>query len=313
MKNIFTISLLLTCSFCFAQNLVPNGDFEQYSACPTNYSQLDSALYWINPANGGLGGTPDYYNQCATQYMGVPDNDKGFQAANSGVAYAGLYLYQKFSTWHEFIQVPLTSALISNTSYHFEMYVNVADSAYYTSPSIGVYFSDTQVSGVNNALPLPFTPQITNDTTNAFDALNWTRVSGNYTAHGGESFLIIGNFKSDAATVLHPSNINSVEPYRAAYVYIDDVFLSQVTGINKSLVDADVNIYPNPVTDILQVSVGNNEPSEIILYNICSQQILLQPFTNATSINTAQLAHGIYFYEIRNSKGMLKTGKIIKQ
>ena len=35
-----------------AQNLIPNGDFEQLAGCPTYISQIDSAAYWFNPTLG---------------------------------------------------------------------------------------------------------------------------------------------------------------------------------------------------------------------------------------------------------------------
>jgi len=51
----------------------------------------------------------------------------------------------------------------------------------------------------------------------------------------------------------------------------------------------------------------------IQIYNFLGQQVLKQAFTNSTTINTAQLADGIYFYELRNSKGVIRNGKVIKQ
>ena len=56
MKKIITIYILLTCGIGYGQNLVPNGDFEQFSGCPTNWGQIDSALFWMNPTIVGAGG-----------------------------------------------------------------------------------------------------------------------------------------------------------------------------------------------------------------------------------------------------------------
>ena len=84
-KQIYLITLLLTCRICSAQNLVPNGDFEGYSGCPDNASQFDSTLFWFSPTAA----TPDYFNQCATSNVGVPYNDFGYQPAHSGGGYAG--------------------------------------------------------------------------------------------------------------------------------------------------------------------------------------------------------------------------------
>lgn len=296
------------------QNLVPNGDFEQFIGCPTNYGQINSATYWINPANAsGLGGTSDYFNQCGVGFMGVPNNAEGFQLAHSGGAYGGIVLYQLFNTWHEFIEIFLTSPLISNTCYHFEMFVNAADSSYYNSPSIGIYFSDTLIAGVNNALPLPFIPQINNDTTNTFDSSNWISVSGTYMAQGGENYLIIGNFQSDANTILYVNNANNLEPFRRAYVYIDDVSLTPcITGFDGQSTKEELNIYPNPLKDKLNVVVNNKDLSEIILYDFASRKILQEKFTNSVALITEQLAKGIYLYEVRNKNGVIKKGKVLK-
>ena len=53
---------ILTGQFAFAQNLVPNPSFENYSACPENISEIDFALPWTSTT----GATPDYYNSCST-------------------------------------------------------------------------------------------------------------------------------------------------------------------------------------------------------------------------------------------------------
>ena len=43
-------------------NLVPNGDFEYYTGCPNNLSQIDSAYPWTQP--NILGSSSDYLNTC---------------------------------------------------------------------------------------------------------------------------------------------------------------------------------------------------------------------------------------------------------
>jgi hypothetical protein len=79
------IGMFFASGVCEAQNLVPNGDFEQYHSCPTFHSQLDSALYWFNPGLYLPGNsTPDYYNACGSPPASVPDNFCGSQNALSG-------------------------------------------------------------------------------------------------------------------------------------------------------------------------------------------------------------------------------------
>jgi len=71
--------------------------------------------------------------------------------------------------------------------------------------------------------------------------------------------------------------------------------------------------FPNPFSDKLNVLLSNNEPSELILYNVLSGKQILLSFTNAVSLDTKALSDGIYFYEIRSRNKRVTTGKIVKQ
>jgi len=320
MNNLYCVILLfITCGVCNSQNLVPNGDFEEYSGCPQTEARLDSALFWMNPStNLATSGTPDYYNQCAgVGGVGVPDNWSGYTPPHSGVAYSGMYIWSisPLDSVREYIEAPLTSALVANTCYHFEMYVNLGDRCRYSTADIGVYFSNTAVTGVNNYYPLPFTPQINNNSLNIFDTLNWALVSGNYTAAGGESFLLIGNFKDDLNTTA--TFVNSNAQFSFIYVFVDDVSLcpcsSPCTTGMEEYNKATIGVYPNPVSDKLNITINNNDFAELIIYDISSRKLFDKQFSNAVSINTGQLAKGIYIYEVRNKNGVIKNGKLVKE
>ena len=84
----------------------------------------------------------------------------------------------------------------------------------------------------------------------------------------------------------------------------------RVNEINQNISET---IFPNPFSDNLNVTVNENEQSQIILYDILSRKLLQQTFTNSTTLNTEQLANGIYIYELRTMNGVIKKGKIIKQ
>ncbi|HKR07243.1 MAG TPA: T9SS type A sorting domain-containing protein [Bacteroidia bacterium] len=100
-------------------------------------------------------------------------------------------------------------------------------------------------------------------------------------------------------------------PY--SYVCIDSVFLTLCsTGISEPDKTETLNIYPNPISDNLNLTVHNNELSEIILHDIPARKILNQSFTNSITINTEQLAKGIYLYEVRNKNDVVKKGKVVK-
>ena len=112
------LTILIPC-LLHAQNLVPNGGFEQYSGCPNAENEIDSAKYWINPASGLNGGTPDYYNSCATSpNEPVPNNAFGYQPAHGGNAYCGIFLFQTpYPDIREYIETNLTSPLIAGKKY----------------------------------------------------------------------------------------------------------------------------------------------------------------------------------------------------
>jgi len=54
------------------------------------------------------------------------------------------------------------------------------------------------------------------------------------------------------------------------------------------------------------------ELSEILLYDISSMMLLRKEFIKSLSLNTEQLAKGIYIYEVRDRNGLSKNGKIVK-
>jgi hypothetical protein len=300
--------MFFTCGVCSGQNLVPNGDFEQYIGCPQYLCEIDSATFWICPH---LYCSSDYYNACSPGiWVSIPANYFGYQQARSGNGYAGMYLFTyDLPEYREYIEVQLTIPLTAGTCYHFEMYINLPNSQLYTSDAVGAYFSDTLITDTAETV-FPFFPQVNNQPGNFPDSINWTQVSGNFMANGGEGYLIIGNFKNDSITTLVPSN-NIGWDY-AAYIYIDDVSLTPCTAIDEQNKNETINIFPNPFSDKLNITVKNNEPVEAILFDITARKLLQGKFTNSVSINTEQLAKGLYLYEVRNKNGVIKKGKVVK-
>jgi hypothetical protein len=311
LKKLFTIFILLTCGICKGQNLVPNSSFELYSGCPDNEGQIDSALYWTNPVQFPSSSS-DYLNECADPATGfsVPKNYFGYQHAHTGNAYAGIAIAA--GDYREYIEVALYSALTANANYHFEMYVSLGENySRFTSDNIGIYFSDTLIAGLLGNSALPFTPQINNQTGNYPDSLNWTSVSGDYTAHGGENYLVIGNFQDflNNDSILYDSTVS----WAGTYVFVDDVSLSSVEGINEHEGNSVIDIYPNPFHEKINATAKTNEAVEVTLYDVTIRKLLQQTFTNSTTLNTEQLAKGVYIYEVRNKNGVVQNGRVVKE
>ncbi|MEP7170822.1 MAG: T9SS type A sorting domain-containing protein [Bacteroidota bacterium] len=304
--NSIIIGLFSLITAAKGQNLVSNGDLEQYSGCPDNYSELDSAVSWINPT---LNASPDYYNACSATNVNVPNAAPGYQQAFNGVAYAGCYLWLAGNfNYRENIEAPLISPLIAGTCYHFEMYISLAEISGYTTADIGVYFSDTLVTGINNSLPLPFVPQISNLTFNVFDTAAWTLVSGNYIAAGGESYILIGNFKDDQNTGVTQFNSPGFD---FVYVYIDGVSLSSCTGIENHHFNETLKIYPSPAQDKLLIECGQLKLKQVKIYDMEGRIQVQQNNFDSHEFNIKFLKPGIYFIEINDGKYFLNE-KFIK-
>ncbi len=203
-----------------AVNLVPNGNFESYVSCPTSFGQTYQAAPWDAPTTG----TSDYLNACAPVVfpsVNVPQNEQGYQAAHSGVGYAGLIPLSAAADYREYVQAPLTSPLVANTAYLVQFYVSLADQSMLAIDRLGAYLSVGPVGPVPNYAPLAVTPQVESAANvHLTDATGWTLISGVVVASGGEDHIVIGSFHDDASTSTVPGP--GLWP-GGAYYYIDDV------------------------------------------------------------------------------------------
>jgi hypothetical protein len=94
------------------------------------------------------------------------------------------------------------------------------------------------------------------------------------------------------------------------------------TNTNCAIITDVKNVYPenyfttaspNPFTNELSFETNRNELSEIVLYDLTSRKIVQQKFTNSVSLNTEQLAKGLYLYEVRDRNGLCEKGKVVKE
>ena len=213
-------SMLMAPRASHAVNLVPNGSFETYVSCPTSFSQIYQAAPWDTPNTG----TSDYLNACAPVVfpsVNVPQNEQGYQAALTGVGYAGIIPLSAAANYREYVQAPLTSPLVASASYLVKFYVSLADSSMLAIDRLGAYLSVGPVGPVPNYAALPVTPQVESPA-NVYltNSTGWTLVSGVVVASGGEDHIVIGSFHDDASTSTVPGPGSWPG---GAYYYIDDV------------------------------------------------------------------------------------------
>lgn len=221
------IFLLVAVCKSAAQNLVPNPSFEQYFQCPGSFNAQGSARNfapgWISPTLG----TPDLFNRCSFGNAGVPHNWAGVAPAHRGFGYSGIYVWLNNNNYREYLQAKLTDSLTEGRKYKIEFFFRLSIYSKYSIDRIGVLLSDSMHQVSHDRL-WPVEPSFTHVMDSVYSKKTglWNSVGFEYTARGGEKYISIGNFSSDAETKkfhIHFSRANEPMLERAAYFYIDDV------------------------------------------------------------------------------------------
>ena len=86
-----------------------------------------------------------------------------------------------------------------------------------------------------------------------------------------------------------------------------------VLGVNSKSRELDVQVYPNPATNVLYISGSNNaDLMELRVYSLSGVEILKKMIRANESIKLDHLVEGMYLYSLTQDD-MLKKGKIIIQ
>jgi hypothetical protein len=231
---VIVVLFLLQSSFSFAQNLVLNGSFEEYSKCPYADNQLKFCKDWSKAVGGS---TPEYFNSCSqgmqkivNYSVSVPKNIEGEQEAKDGQAYAGIAFFAMHDFYfREYVQGRLKDKFEKGKRYDFSFFISQAEKSYVSTNSISVCFS------VSNSLelvkpPHPLLRCIGKTTIQDVDFKNmkdWIEVNGSYVAVGGESYITIGVFDDDLLErefkELGKKFRAKVDDDDSGYYYIDNV------------------------------------------------------------------------------------------
>lgn len=302
----------------YAQNLVPNGDFESISRCPSNY-KFNTINNWFNPT-GSLQyhyATPDYFNKCANDslmgmYWGMPQNWAGYENAHSGDGYCHICLYGNFSVcnnFREYIEIKLNNPLQNNRRYILILYVSKVDSSNLAIDRFGAAFTkDSLIAKIDTNLN--FQPQIETPEYQFFTKTKgWTEIKQTYIAKGGEQFLTLGNFRNNKSThldtimpVLPPNSGYSYEERNSGGYFIDDVSLTldttYISGIKEN--PDQETLHPHFTNNILKLTLTEQDAIKFDLYDIQGQLLYrneAKPEQEIPDIKT-----GLYLLRIYNSE-----------
>ncbi len=166
MKRLIIIVCSIISIHIHGQNLINNGDFEEYVFCPRGYTKTsikELLPFWLIPNKG----TTDYFNECGVKESKIPSNYFGKLKSASGKGYVGLHCggmpntkeYNK--NYREYISMELTQPLIKDSIYCVSFYYAIAPNSQNTINELGVYFSNEKVY-VRTDKNLEFIPQVKN-------------------------------------------------------------------------------------------------------------------------------------------------------
>ena len=223
MPKFYWMIVLLACATVLqAQNLVPNSSFEEIEDCDFVTGALANG--WTTAS---VWGTPDLYHECAVEPFFQPPNvfDCEMQTPHTGEAFAGLYVYGEFGK--EYLQIALTQELEAGKEYFIEFFVEptmgCGPEGWRYTDNIGLAFSEEQLNANlsvdgNGILPIEVAVERTGPVINEVGV--WERVSGCYTALGGEQYVIVGCFRRDSESTLSAQNPSEVTEN---YLFVDDI------------------------------------------------------------------------------------------
>lgn len=220
---------------------VSNGDFSSATKAPRTFNQINLAKGWSN-ANGG---TADFYHKNASECskMGASENRLGQQAPFNGDGYAGIITYQNDKTtgfslrdmvvvesegygkYSEYITTKLDASLTAGKSYTFTYYVSLAENSGYAVSGFGAHFSKDAMNQKSNAYIMAIPQVMTSNVVSS--KTEWTKITGTFTATGGEQYVTLGVFNAPASTQA-VSGGNGVNGIRA-YYFVDGVSIAAGT------------------------------------------------------------------------------------
>lgn len=306
---IIFLATLITPNGLFSQNLLPNGQFENYSLCPSGYNQTVYLTDWIS-ANA----TPDYYN--CTYYgsavQGVPASGSGLiglwggsnHPACGGMGYA------------ESLIADLTSPMQIGESYTvtFELQVDGLGSAS-AAPNgcmdFGFYFFTATNPPPTGLTCCPVVSPQVSVSGASLQMGSYTLFSFAFTATANFEKVMIGSFCNSLSPLSSCANyannrmyfnLDNVSVERASVLPIPNI-PGQKSKISSTLIQP---LIPNPVsgTSTLEISLEKRGRVQLEITDLSGRSIRQTSYeysagSHSIPVNLSGVSGGMYLLKTR--------------
>jgi len=258
----FLLSAMVLPHWLHAQNLVPNGSFEEFRDCPGRSLRSITA------------GSPDYFNTCSEGEAAVPYNWAGVSEPFDGFGYAGIYTWMNLpKNYREYLHCKLNEPLIRDSLYQVEFRYKLSSYSKFSTDRIGLLLSDS-LKNFSHDRPLDIKPTFSfvKDSALTPETGAWELALAEYRAKGGEQYLTIGNFSDNQNThYYHIQFRPESQPMlvSSAYYYIDDVEV--VAGFSAPRDTNDQPVFAGKEPELNTVYVLKNIQFEFNSYALLAE------------------------------------------
>jgi hypothetical protein len=300
-----------------AQNLVPNGSFEDYTMCPTYFGLAGWCIGWQNLYTQSA----DYFHVCHTNgIVGVPMNQFGYQYPSDSNAYMGMITYAfNQPEYREMVGIHLAEPLEVGIPIcvSFKVAVggfgtSVGASAGYTCKGVGIRFYSSLPTG-QYIYDYPNSAALYLDEVPTDTAL-WYHVEGTYTPDSAYEYLVVGNFFSDSLNEPVVQDSIGFTATDVAYVFLDDVrasFNLNYCSLGLSTQEysmAPALTYPMPFTDVLNVQLPGTFSGTVqyVLYDMAGRPLqrgTMSSDAEVSMISTSSVPAGMYVLLLTAAQG----------
>lgn len=258
--SLFIIALIYGGLNISAQNLVPNGGFEEVTKCPSDYGDFHVSD-WL-PL--GEDNTPDLFSGCAPASSFFNPNSAWVVKPLEGKTYAALVLFpgdENGLSYHEIIYVKLSEPLVQGKVYrlHFQLASPLA--SLWSCTTINAIFSKPLPVATHDVASLKNTTNLLFDLEPLYPAQGWQVFENDFEAKGGEQYLAIGNFRNTQETKAEqlPNRKEAVykTTFNMSYVCLDDVQVTEVTKETPGIKKRDPLAKKTPVVN----AASGNKPT----------------------------------------------------
>ena len=289
------------------ENLILNGDFEEYWECPDYAEQIERCKYVYNPLPygnlSGFNSSSDYMNSCSA-FANVPNTFNGYQHAFHGNGFIGIFNMDNPNFhYREYVQLEFSEELECGSIYTFSGYFNLANPYRYSTKNIGFFFSKEEVEEQDYLYNL-YTPQYVDRFTEITDTANWTKISFDFAADKNYRFVNIGHYEKDSTDSYIEIDQNAIVQSFATYLNIDSVSL-----VKKGTITLNIpNVFtPNGdgVNDVFIIDENKNLFQEMLIFNRWGNQVakLSDSLVWDGNSNNESVSDGIYFYILTPNEG----------